>query len=228
MAIDIHSRKSGLAGDLSNLKERFFFFDEVPCASLEGPIQALKYSDPTTQRRICMLSGREAQKKGQEMNETWKSQQVLWWKGRKYPRNSTDYQKLLDELYASAFDSVIFQKSLLDTGDAELIHTISKDDPTDTVLTVYEFCSRLTKERDRLRRANGILTAEEINDAAKKMELDGIGAFTAVKEMYGEQVAKLLLAAHIRQGERKAQGRCPKEVLEKILDELVVQQLKEI
>ncbi len=96
--IDIDSRKEGVAGDLSNLTERGFIFDGIFCRAIEGPLQAFKFSNAVTQQRICALSGRDAQKRGQTMNEEWKSHQILWWLGRKYPRESREYQKLLDRL----------------------------------------------------------------------------------------------------------------------------------
>lgn len=201
MAIDIDSRKEGVAGKLSNLTERHFFFYGVPCRSLEGVLQAFKFFDPVVQRSICMIPGREAQKKGQVMNSAWKSQQVLWWQGRKYPRESTDYQRLLNDLFSAAFALPDFQKDLLEPGNEELIHTIGKDDPTDTVLTAYELCSRLMDERARLRREKRMLTISDMNHAAKMIEVDGDEAFNAVSDLYGDQVAKLLLITHIRRRE---------------------------
>ncbi len=53
-------------------------------------------------------------------------------------------------------------------------------------------------ERSRLQKLNRVLTIQEMNDAAKKIEIDGEEAFQIVSEMYGGQVAKLLLITHIR------------------------------
>lgn len=222
--IDIDSREEGVAGRLSNLTERGFIFDGILCRAIEGPLQAFKFSNAVTQQRICALYGRDAQKRGQEMNEEWKSQQILWWKGRKIPRESSDYQKLLDELYAVAFNLSDFQDDLIATGNAELIHSIGKNDPTDTVLTVYEFCSRLMNERRRLRRVRGILSAEEINDAAKKIELDGPDAFHAVGEMYGYQIARTLVVSYIR----KQSGADRSYPPDPLIDKLVIETLKEL
>jgi len=44
-----------------------------------------------------------------------------------------------------------FQKALLASGKSVLEHTIGRTSPRDTVLTRAEFCSRLTKIRERLK-----------------------------------------------------------------------------
>jgi hypothetical protein len=35
------------------------------------------------------------------------------------------------------------------TGDAELVHTLGTEDPTETILTPTEFCTRLRRLRGR-------------------------------------------------------------------------------
>jgi hypothetical protein len=55
-----------------------------------------------------------------------------------------------------AFDALAtnegFKKALLATGNATLTHTIGKTKQSETVLTKNEFCSRLTKIRNKLQK----------------------------------------------------------------------------
>lgn len=148
--MDIDSRTQYPASALSNIAPHVFVFDGVNCASAEGALQSFKYEDEKIQRSICLLSGRAAQKRGRERNNTWRSVQCLWWKGVAYAREGPEYQKLLDALYDALFTNVEFRNALVLTGNEVLRHSIGHSDPTMTVLTEEEFCSRLTKLRDRL------------------------------------------------------------------------------
>jgi hypothetical protein len=42
------------------------------------------------------------------------------------------------------------------------------------------------------------LTIEQMQAAVKLIEIDGDDAFNAVRDQYGEQVARLILIAHLR------------------------------
>ncbi|MFC1638640.1 hypothetical protein ACFL2R_04405, partial [Patescibacteria group bacterium] len=149
--IDINSRNKGVAGRLSNFQERSFWFYGIFCVCPEGPIQAFKFDNPVEQQRICLLSGRDAKKRGQERNEIWQSKQLLWWMGMEYPRHSREYQELLNRLYISMLTLQSFQDDLLATGEEKLIHSIGESDPTQTVLTELELCSRLEWSREFFR-----------------------------------------------------------------------------
>lgn len=138
------------ASALSNLAPHAFIFDGVPCASAEGPLQSFKYEHVESQRAICLLSGREAKRRGQVRNQEWRAAQCLWWKGMAYPRNSRWYQRLLDCLYESLFTNIEFRNALVCTGSEELTHSMGSRDPRVTILTEEEFCSRLMKLRERL------------------------------------------------------------------------------
>ncbi len=148
--MDIRGKSPGPAGALSNFSAHPFVFDGVKCAGAEGPIQSFKFDDPESQREVCQLPGREAKAKGQERNEVWKNTQKLWWQGREYGRHSQEYQNLLDRLFDALFENLDFRAALLASGDEELTHSIGNPDPSETVLTEQEFCSRLMKLRTRL------------------------------------------------------------------------------
>lgn len=150
--IDISSSGEFPAGDLSNFTARRFCFRGVQCASLEGILQALKFEDPEEQIRVCGLIGIEAKRAGRKRNKVWQAIQTLWWQRERFDRESEAFQLFLDEIFESVFtDDPTFREALLATGDAQLIHSIGNSDPTKTVLTEDEFCSRLLRLRETLR-----------------------------------------------------------------------------
>lgn len=150
--MDIGSGKVGPAGGLSNFRPRPFVFDDVECASMEGLLQSFKYDKVHMQKFLCTLTGRAAKKRGSKRNNSWKSKQLLWWNGVAYERNSDEYQELLDRAFiALATQNKKFQRTLLESGDAVLTHSMGKSKKSDTVLTESEFCSRLMRVRKMLR-----------------------------------------------------------------------------
>lgn len=59
-------------------------------------------------------------------------------------RSGEEYQQFLDRLFLSVLaQSDEFKGALLATGRKILTHTIGQHDPTQTVLTEYEFICRL-------------------------------------------------------------------------------------
>lgn len=143
--INSGSRES-LAAKLSNFTSRQFVFDGVPCASIEGALQSFRFNDIEKQREVCTLSGGAAKKEGRTMD--WRSSQILYWQGVKYPRKSEAYQHLLDRLFLAVYiDNKSFANDLQESGNCELVHSIGHTDPSETILTADEFCSRLTRLR---------------------------------------------------------------------------------
>lgn len=149
--IDIDSRKEGLAGRYSNFFPRYFIFDGVECLCLEGPLQAFKYDNPEIQRKICKLTGREAELQGQKRNLEWQYDQMLWWMGEKFPRGSEEYWQLVKRLFRAAFSDERSKNELLASESEILIHSIGGKDQTKTVLTESEFCFLLMLIREELR-----------------------------------------------------------------------------
>ncbi|MBR1969084.1 MAG: hypothetical protein IKA17_01880 [Clostridia bacterium] len=146
--VDIHSKRFGFAGRLSNFTEREFVFDGVECRSIEGVLQSFKCKDTTEQKRICMLSGIDAKNAGADFD--WKTEQVLHWNGAEYPRESVEYEELLKRLYQSVYacDSS-FKKDIEDSKEYILDHSIGVEDKAETVLTKEEFISNLTMLQGR-------------------------------------------------------------------------------
>ena len=140
--VDIHSKRFGFAGRLSNFTKREFVFDGVECNSIEGVLQSFKCKDTTEQKRICMLSGIDAKNAGAELD--WKTEQVLYWNNAEYPRESVEYEELLIRLYESVYacDSS-FKKDIEDSKKYILDHSIGVGDKKETVLTKAEFISNL-------------------------------------------------------------------------------------
>lgn len=150
--MDIGSGKGYPSASLSNFHARRFIFDGVECYSIEGVLQSFKFKNVEMQDYVCSLIGMAAKRKGSKKN--WKESQILYWRDREYKRNSKDYQDLLDRLYMCVYEQdPSFRKDLEATGKATMTHSIGKIKESDTVLTIREFCGRLTRLRDN----NGIL-----------------------------------------------------------------------
>lgn len=151
--MDIGSGKGFPQGNLSNFSPHPFTVTwrghTLECNSMEGFLQGLKYSNPEMQKSVATLVGLKAKMKGKKKN--WYRDQKLYWFGEALERQGTDYQELLDVAYDALAENSSFRKALLATMGATLTHSIGKTDPTQTVLTVKEFCSRLMKIRNRLK-----------------------------------------------------------------------------
>jgi predicted NAD-dependent protein-ADP-ribosyltransferase YbiA (DUF1768 family) len=152
--MDIGSDNGYPFANLSNFTPHDFTFDGVQCASMEGLLQSLKFNNPDTQLEVCKLWGGHAKKKGSRKNKLWKRSQVLYWKGEEIDRHSDKYQKLLDGAFDALATNEEFKKALLDTLDVALTHTMGRTDEKETVLTVNEFCGRLTTIREKLKTSN--------------------------------------------------------------------------
>lgn len=148
--MDIGSGAGYPGSALSNFAPQPFYFDGVLCNSREGALQALKFDKPHMQVVVCTLVGLAAKRRGGKRNKAWKRVQRLWWNGVEYDRHSDEYQALLDRLFDAALANTTFQRALLASGNSVLTHAIGKSDPSETVLTTREFCSRLMRLRARL------------------------------------------------------------------------------
>lgn len=149
--MDIGSGTGWPSDSLSNFAPHPFVIDGVECASMEGFLQSLKFKNPEMQKYVCSLVGKAAKFKGKK-KKWWRSQQ-LYWQGREIPRNSDEYQQLLDRAFDALSENTSFCKALLATGNATLTHSMGKSDRCRTVLTQNEFCSRLTRIRENLKKS---------------------------------------------------------------------------
>lgn len=148
--MDIGSKAGYPASALSNFTPHPFELDGVNCASMEGFLQSLKFSNPEIQREVCKLTGLAAKFRGKKRNKAWKRVQKLWWQGKEIDRHGKEYQELLDRAFAALSKNESFRRALLASGQSTLTHAIGNTKPSETVLTVREFCSRLTRIREQL------------------------------------------------------------------------------
>ena len=150
--MDIGSGSGFPGATLSNFAPHPFVIDGVECNSMEGFLQSLKFSNPEMQKEVCKLVGKAAKFKGKK--KKWWRTQTLHWQGTEIPRDSQEYQDLLDRAFDALAQNSGFRAALLATGNSVLTHSIGKTKITETVLTRQEFCSRLTKIREELRKEN--------------------------------------------------------------------------
>ena len=146
--IDIYSSNPGPAGALSNFTAHAFVFETIPCASMEGFLQALTYANSAKQREVCALVGITAK---EAANAGWRTDKTLHWQGKIFDRESGNYQSLLDRAYSALFmQNADFRAALAATGTAVLTHKNGGSNAAETLLTEEEFCSRLMSLRERL------------------------------------------------------------------------------
>lgn len=146
-ALDIWSAKSYPANVLSNLCSNGFRFEGVVCGSMEGFLQALKQKDPDKQRRICSMKGHKARKMSVS---GWQTDQIVWWKGQPFDRQSRAYQHLLQRAYQAMFEqNERFRQALMATRGKTLCHSRGCRDPYRTILTEQEFCGILMQMRQQ-------------------------------------------------------------------------------
>lgn len=133
---------------LSNFTPYRFIFDWVVCESMEGLLQSFKYKDIDKQIETCKLIGKYAKYKGKKRNKAWKQYQKLYWNGITYNRGSNEYQELLDRAFNALYENSDFVNALKSCGEAIFIHSMGKTNIADTVLTDFEFTSRLQHLKD--------------------------------------------------------------------------------
>ena len=157
--MDISSGAGYPAGNLSNFHPHPFEIDGGQCASMEGFLKSLKFSNPDMQVEVCKLGGRVAKARGS--NKNWQRDQTLYWRGQPIKRESEEYQVLLDRAYTALAQNENFRKALLATNNATLTHSLGHKDARRTILTKQEFCSRLTKISAQLQRGRTVCLAKE-------------------------------------------------------------------
>lgn len=148
--MDIGSGAGYPESALSNFAPHPFVIDGIACASMEGFLQSLKFSNPDMQKEVCKLVGKAAKFKGKK--KKWYRTQTLYWQGKEIKRNSQEYQDLLTKAFDALGENSSFQKALLSTGNAILTHNIGKRKQNETVLTVQEFIHQLYRIRQNLQK----------------------------------------------------------------------------
>lgn len=143
--MDIGSGKSYPSCALSNFTPHPFVIDGVECSSMEGFLQALKFSNPEMQKHVCTLVGVKAKMKGKR--KKWFKTQTLYWMGVEYKRSSEEYQNLITRAYDAMIQNDKFVNAIKASGNSSFTHSIGKNDISKTVLTEREFCGQLYRVR---------------------------------------------------------------------------------
>lgn len=144
--LDIRSNGLYPSNVLSNLCSNGFRFEGMVCGSMEGFLQSLKQKDKDKQRQICSMKGGNARK---HSVTSWQTDQIVWWRGQPYDRQSEEYQRLIRRAYHAMFEqSERFRAALMQTRGITLIHSSGEENPYKTILTKGEFCQILTEMRD--------------------------------------------------------------------------------
>jgi len=150
--LDIRSNGQYPSGVLSNLCSNGFRFEGVLCGSMEGFLQSLKQQEKSKQLQICQMKGGNARKRSVT---SWQTDQIVWWKGQAYDRQSEEYQRLIRRAYQAMFEqSERFRAALIQTRGITLTHTSGETNPFKTILTSQEFCSILSELRDKYDKRN--------------------------------------------------------------------------
>jgi len=144
--LDIRSNGLYPSNVLSNLCDNAFIYDGVECGSMEGFLQSLKHQNIEKQKEICAMKGGNARK---HSSSAWKKDQMLWWKGQTYPRESYEFTTLVEGAYEAMFEqNERFRTALMKTKGMTLAHTSGNGDQEDTILTFWEFVDILTTLRN--------------------------------------------------------------------------------
>lgn len=146
--MDIGSGSAYPSCALSNFAPHPFTFDGVHCASMEGFLQSLKFSNPDMQAHVCTLVGKSAKFKGKK--KKWFRDQTLYWKGVPMQRSSEAYQTLLTQAFDALGTNDGFKRALKATNKSTLTHSMGKNKINETVLTEREFCNQLYRLRKLL------------------------------------------------------------------------------
>ena len=144
--------KNSLSRVLSNLYPIKFKFRGKWASSIEGVLQGIKYKDKKKQNLVLKYAGLDAyHTRASNTSDFWGNSGKLYWQGKEIDRHSNDYQLFLDELYICASRNPIYKDSLLATSNKYLLHHIGNTNKNETVLTRYEYESRINALREFLK-----------------------------------------------------------------------------
>ncbi len=139
-----YGAKNSLSRVLSNLYPIQFKFKHKNVNSIESVLQGIKYKDKQTQSKIFKYSGVDAyHTRVCNSFDFWGNNGLLYWQGKPIKRNQQEYQDFLDELYLSVFKNPLYFRALVATNNKYLLHHIGRTDINETVLTRFEYESRL-------------------------------------------------------------------------------------
>lgn len=149
--VDI-SYKDNFSSPLSNLYPHRFFLvgfytnpnipeRDISCPSMESFLQGLKIKDPYLQHLFMRkYSGMDAKRMGMVL-DGWKQEQLLYFNGKAYHRESPEYTSLITSAYDALYETnPVFRELVLPRfKGCRIIHSIGSDSKSETVLTEAEF-----------------------------------------------------------------------------------------
>lgn len=163
---DFEMRK--LKKTLSNLYRYSFYIRGIKTESIEGILQGLKFQNIETQRLCFDYFGIDAYFISGITDRDWRITQTLYFQSDSMERSSLKYQEFLNELYFSAINNPLYRNALINSKRFYLYHESINNNQCKTVLTPYEYVSRLYVLRDYLvnKRSNAKLKRNfsELND----------------------------------------------------------------
>lgn len=134
--------KNSLSKALSNLFPYEFDFRGQHLHSLESFFQGIKFPDAKVQRYVFPYYGVNAYHIQATSDYDWKKTGYLYWQGEKINRYDTAYDNLVDEVYISALQNPLYRQALK-KADRYILHSIGKENKSDSVFTRYEFEKQL-------------------------------------------------------------------------------------
>lgn len=139
-----YGSKNSISRVLSNLYPMAFNFRHKKVSSIESVLQGIKYKDIKTQNKVFKYSGVDAyHTRACNSIDFWGNDGILYWQGKPIKRKEQEYQDFLDELYLCVLKNPLYLRAMKATNDKYLLHHIGREDVNETVLTRYEYESRL-------------------------------------------------------------------------------------
>ena len=139
-----YGAKNSISRVLSNLYPIQFKFKHKKVCSIESVLQGIKYQNKKVQAKVFNYSGVDAyHTRACNSFDFWGNNGLLYWQGKPIKRTSEEYQLFLDELYLSVLKNPLYLRALIATNNKYLLHHIGRTNQNETVLTRYEYESRL-------------------------------------------------------------------------------------
>lgn len=132
----IHNAMSKL---LSNLFPYQFYFRGLKLASIESFFQGIKFKNKKAQKLVFDYSGMPSNHIKMASDFDWQETQTIFFQGKAYNRDSFEYDQLIDELYISLLQNPLYRNAIKKVGKKQIIHSIGKEEKSETVFTRFEF-----------------------------------------------------------------------------------------
>lgn len=127
-----------------------FKLDGVFCRSLASFLEAVKFSEITTQEFVCAIGSETDLQRISSISSGWRERQELYWRGRSFPRRSKQYQELISEAFSATCLYPESQDVVLSITDAMLGRVSMITDPSATVLTKRELTVLILQTKEML------------------------------------------------------------------------------